>query len=316
MHRTSYSVALVGLVAIAMLLCAGCTSTPSGNATPTGTAAMTGTPVPTAGNTTSLPTSTPDANVTATVAPNQTGTGNATPEFIGTTWEWTATETMDGVNQTVVNDSAAHTIVFNKDGSYGITADCNIGGGNYTVNGSALNLTSPITTLIWCGNESHEQLYLASLQNVTAYSVTPAGKLQLALGETGNRMVFAANTTKPSVTVNASFVNKTWRWTGLTATMPASEVRVSNPNQYTINFSSNGTYAIKADCNSGMGNYTLNKTVLKISTPTLTKVYCGDSSLDKSFLAGLTRVKSFQTDANGGLVLTMENPTNRMTFKL
>lgn len=299
-----------------MLLCAGCTSTPSGNnTTPTGTAAMTGTPVETAG-TTILPTSTPDANVTATVAPNQTTTPNATPAFVGTTWEWTAIEAMDGMNQTVVKDSAEHTIIFNKDGSYGIKADCNIGGGNYTVNGSALKLTSPVTTLIFCGNESHEQLYLASLQNVTAYTVTPAGKLQLSLGETGNRMVFAANTTKLTPTVNASFVNKTWRWTGLTQTMPANDVRVSNPNQYTLNFAANGTYAIKADCNSGSGNYTLNKTVLKISAPTLTKAYCGDSSSDKTFLEGLTRVKSFQMDSTGGLVLTMENPTNRMSFKL
>lgn len=317
MHRTLFRVALVGLIAIAMLLCAGCTTTPSGNATPSGTAATTGTPAQTASTATVLPTLPAEPNATATVDANGTPAAEPTkaPGLMNTTWEWTAIETMDGMNQTVVTDSYLHTLVFNPDGSYGIKNDCNVGGGNYTLLGSSLNLSAPITTLVWCGNESHDQLYQASLLNVTAYMLAPTGKLSLALGESGHQMVFKANATRSTPVINASFVNKTWYWTGMTQTMPSKEVAVSNPKQYTVVFAENGTYAVKADCNTGRGNFTLEKTVLKISKPTLTKAYCGDRSSDRDFLDGLSRVKAFQTDSTGRLILTMENPNNRMVFK-
>ncbi len=317
MHRTFSRVVLVGLIAIAMLLCAGCTTTPSGNATPSTTVVATGTPAATAGTATILPTLTSEPNVTMTVGANETPMVEPTeaPGLTNTTWEWTAIETMDGMNQTVVTDSYLHTLVFNPDGSYGIKNDCNVGGGNYTLLGSSLNLSAPITTLAWCGNESHDQLYLASLLNVTAYMLAPTGKLSLTLGESGHQMVFKANVTDKTPVINASFVNKTWRWTGMTQTMPSKEVTVSNPNQYTIVFAENGTYAVKADCNTGKGNFTLEKTVLKLSKPTLTTAYCGDKSVDRDLLDGLSRVKAFQTDSSGRLILTMENQNNRLVFK-
>ncbi|KAF5057028.1 META domain protein [anaerobic digester metagenome] len=318
MHRTFSRVALVGFIAIAMLLCAGCTTTPSGNATPSGTAVVTGTPTATAGTVTILPTITGEPNATPTIGANETPVvePTETPGLMNTTWEWTAIETMDGMNQTVVTDSNLHTLVFNPDGSYGIKNDCNVGGGNYTLVGSSLNLTAPITTLVYCGDESHDQLYLASLLNVTAFTLADTGRLSLALGESGQQMVFRANATvEEAPVINASFVNKTWHWTGMTQTMPSKEVAISNPNQYTIVFAENGTYAVKADCNTGTGNFTLEKTVLKISKPSLTTAYCGDRSADRDLLDGLSRVKAFQTDSSGRLILTMENPNNRLVFK-
>ena len=314
MHRTSYGAALVGLIAIAMLLSAGCTSTPAGNATitPIGTEIPTPVPMETPG--TSL---TPGMNETPmTPLPNQTNTSaNATPVFMNTTWEWTAIEAMDGTNLTVVNNSTLYTLRFAPDGAYGIKADCNVGGGNYTLDGSALNLSDSFTTLAWCGNESQDSLYLASLQNVSAYTLAQDGRLLLSLGETDERMVFVANITECRSSVDAPYVGPTWHWTGLTQTMPSKVVQVSNPKLYTLEFADNGSYMIRADCNQGHGTFTLESKTLAISTPALTRVYCGDNSLDRVFLDGLSRVKSFQMDANGGLVLTMENPNNRMTFK-
>jgi heat shock protein HslJ len=229
------------------------------------------------------------------------------------TWEWNAIENASGVSTTVVTDPADHTLVFNKNGSYGIKADCNVGGGNYTVNGSALNLTPPITTLIWCGNNSHERLYVASLQNVTAYTINPMGKLMLTLGQTGDRMVFSVNQTKLAIpTVNASFVNATWRWI---ARAGSESIFVSSPDRYTITFDKNGTYGIKADCNTGSGNFTVNGTKVKISPSTLTKAYCGDKSFDKGFIAALGTVTAYEMDAQGRLVLLMVNAKERLVFQ-
>ena len=119
------------------------------------------------------------------------------------------------------------------------------------------------------------------------------------------------NTTAPG-NVTASFANATYRWIARAGTESFS---VPSPDRYTIAFNQNGTYAIKADCNTGVGNYTANATKVKISPANMTKTYCGDASLDKKFLPALGLVNGYQTDAQGRLVLVMVNPNERLTFE-
>ena len=119
------------------------------------------------------------------------------------------------------------------------------------------------------------------------------------------------NTTAPG-NVTASFANATYRWI---ARAGSESFSVPSPDRYTIAFNQNGTYALKADCNTGVGNYTVNATKVTISPANMTKAYCGDASLDKKFLPGLGQVTGYQTDAQGRLVLVMVNPNERLTFE-
>ena len=119
------------------------------------------------------------------------------------------------------------------------------------------------------------------------------------------------NTTAPG-NVAASFANATWRWI---ARSGSESIQVPSPDRYTIAFNSNGTYAIKADCNTGVGNFTVNATKVTISPANRTKAYCGDASLDKKLLPALAKVTAYQTDASGRLVLVMVNPNERLTFE-
>ena len=119
------------------------------------------------------------------------------------------------------------------------------------------------------------------------------------------------NTTAP-VNVTAPFANATYRWV---ARAGSESISVPSPDRYTIAFNQNGTYAIKADCNTGVGNYTVNATKVTISPANMTKAYCGDASLDKKFLPALGQVTGYQTDAQGRLVLVMVNPNERLTFE-
>jgi heat shock protein HslJ len=131
---------------------------------------------------------------------------------------------------------------------------------------------------------------------------------------TGNMTLPTVNATGnvTPVSLNASFVNATWRWV---ARAGSESITVSSPDKYTIAFNTNGTYALKADCNTGSGNFTVNGTKVKISPGTLTKAYCGDNSLDRSLIAALDQVTAFEMDAQGRLVLLMVNSNERLVFQ-
>lgn len=296
MRTASLLLALLALLAAAMIISAGCTTTPSGNQTTTTTTAPARNATPVANATT------PAANITANVTTNM-----MTPSFLNTTWQWQALEV--GGNRTVINNSAQYTVVFKPNGTYTIKADCNTGSGMYTLNGTALNLSPAAITLMYCGDASQDQLFLTSIMRASAYDIDRTGNLILSLGQANNRMVFSANAT---VNISAPFVNATWRWVGRSG---AETLQVSSPDRYTLAFNATGTYAVKADCNVGSGNYTLNGTRLRLADPALTRAYCGDQSLDRTYLASLGRVTSYVMDSQDRLVLIMISPNERLLFE-
>jgi heat shock protein HslJ len=306
MRTGSLQLALLALLAAAMLLAAGCTTTPPTNQTNTTatTPAGTGTVMPTA-----MVTGIVTANVTGNMTANVTPVGTA-PTFTNTTWEWNALEA--GANRTVINDSAQYTVVFRPNMTYSLKADCNNGAGSYTVSGAELNLSPAAVTLAYCGEASKDQLYLTSLMHVSTYEIDRNGNLILNIREPVSRMIFSAANTTPAANITAPFVNATWRWIGRSG---SETIQVPSPNQYTIAFNKTGTYAVKADCNVGSGNYTLDGTKLRINQGALTRAYCGDNSLDRTYLASLGRVTSYVMDANGRLVLIMISPNERLIFE-
>ena len=146
---------------------------------------------------------------------------------------------------------------------------------------------------------------------------TPAGTGTPAMTPTVNvtANVTPTNTSVTNgtaVNITAPFVNSTWRWI---AQAGSESISVPSPDRYTIAFASNGTYAIRADCNNGTGNFTVNATKVKVSPANMTsKTYCGDQSLNTKFTAGLVQVTGYQMDASGRLVLIMVNQNERLTF--
>ena len=146
----------------------------------------------------------------------------------------------------------------------------------------------------------------------TAATTAPAGNATPVA--TGN--VTPANTSVTNATpvnITAPFVNATWRWI---ARAGSQAISVPSPDHYTVKFNTNGTYALRADCNNGTGNYTVNATKVKIGAANMTtKTYCGDASLDKTYAASLAAVTAYEMDASGRLILIMVNPIERLTFE-
>lgn len=104
-----------------------------------------------------------------------------------------------------------------------------------------------------------------------------------------------------------------WQWSGLVETEPASQSVVPDPESYTITFSNDGTYSIKADCNRGSGTYTLEGNELTIAPGPITLAYCGSDSLDSQYLSLLNNVINVSMD-NDQLILGMGNNGDIMMF--
>jgi heat shock protein HslJ len=90
-----------------------------------------------------------------------------------------------------------------------------------------------------------------------------------------------------------SLTGPTWQWTA----QPAAEASES----YTIEFRTDGTVEIGADCNNLTGTYTVGIPLdLTIDVATRELAECGDQSQDDLFLENLSRVSSYST--GGGML--------------
>ena len=106
----------------------------------------------------------------------------------------------------------------------------------------------------------------------------------------------------------SGLTGKTWQWTGSTTKVPASQSVVPDPENYTISFNTDGTFAAKADCNQVSGEYTSSGSDLTITPGPTTLMACPEGSLDGLFLEGLGTAATFTisgtdltiTDANEG----------------
>ena len=88
---------------------------------------------------------------------------------------------------------------------------------------------------------------------------------------------------------------------------------VPDPENYTLAFFRDGTYYIKADCNSGSGNYNLEEDSLTLDPPVMTLVACGPQSMDSKYLSLLTDVKSAALE-NEQLILYSGDTGQKMFF--
>ncbi len=87
-----------------------------------------------------------------------------------------------------------------------------------------------------------------------------------------------------------SIIGVKWLWTGYEHA--GENIQVSNPELYTLSLSSDGTYYLKTDCNSGSGSYILEGNDLTLNTATMTLVACGPDSMDPEYTSLITGVKS------------------------
>jgi heat shock protein HslJ len=74
----------------------------------------------------------------------------------------------------------------------GIQADCNSGGGPYTIEANLLTFGAIATTLMACPAESQADAFLQQLSQVGSYFITEEGNLVLEIQFDSGSMIFSA----------------------------------------------------------------------------------------------------------------------------
>jgi heat shock protein HslJ len=93
----------------------------------------------------------------------------ATPDIVGIVWEWQRFDDAVGQNDIVVIYPPNYRLELLPDGQFNIKADCNVGSGGYTLEGSSLTLELGPMTLAECGPSSQYDEYISLLGQVAAY---------------------------------------------------------------------------------------------------------------------------------------------------
>ncbi|MDW7732824.1 MAG: META domain-containing protein [Methanolobus sp.] len=119
--------------------------------------------------------------------------------------------------------------------------------------------------------------------------------------------------TENEVINQGNIISIQWEWTSMVGSGPDSQLTVPDPESYTLVFLPDGRYLIQADCNQGSGSYNIKENSLTLEPGPITRVYCGDQSLDGKHLASLNNVTSVAIE-NEQLVLYTGDNEGKMLF--
>lgn len=111
--------------------------------------------------------------------------------------------------------------------------------------------------------------------------------------------------------IEPTLLDNPWQWLSLTT--PVETTAVSDPTLYTIQFNTDGTAALRADCNTLTASYTTNENTINISTGATTLVACPGDSLDALYLDTLIQVSTYFFEA-GDLYLELPADGGTMRF--
>jgi heat shock protein HslJ len=101
-----------------------------------------------------------------------------------------------------------------------------------------------------------------------------------------------------------------WRWSVLTGTEP---LQVAQPSRYTLQLREDGSYAVRADCNTGGGSYALDGDRLSLMPGPMTMAACGPDSLGSRFATLLGDVAAVDMDGDR-LILELRATDEAMEF--
>jgi len=100
-------------------------------------------------------------------------------DITGTEWKWQGSEVGVGPSLSP-QDPSQYTLLFKKDGSLDILADCNRVGGSYVIEGVSLSITVGATTLMACPPGSLDTQFKTQLSQANTYELKN-GKLYIGL---------------------------------------------------------------------------------------------------------------------------------------
>ena len=316
MKKTQKKMVLLTLLGLALLLAlAACSpGAPPVASEPTNTPV----PEPTLAPTEAAPAAEGEGSEEETTAPPIAGIQD-------TVWQWADLVETQPASQSVVPNPENYAIVFASDGTAHIQADCNMVKGTYTEEGDQLTIELGPSTMAFCGDESLDQQFLGLLITVGSYALED-GWLKLNLIEGAGSMGFAnggmsemaeaAEAPAPEETSpQADIIGMVWEWEAYQDNGEVNDITVPDPSLYTLLLNPDGTYNIKADCNTGSGSYTLEGSSISFGPGPMTMAMCEPDSLDQTYLRNLGDVVTFVLTDEAKLALNLKMDAGNMIFR-
>jgi heat shock protein HslJ len=220
-------------------------------------------------------------------------------------WQWQSTQPASGPT-IVAAEPPRYTIAFQPDGSVQIRADCNHVLGTYTVNGSALSIQLGPSTLVACPPDSQADAFMASLGQVSSYTVS-GNNLELGLGSGGGKMQLKA-------LPPPQLVGPEWQLSAYNNGRNAVQ-SVAIGSQPTATFGSDGTISGSGGCNNFSGTYQSTGSTLSIGPLASTQKACDQPIMDQetAYLAALERTATYRFE-DGRLVLVDSSGATQAIF--
>ncbi len=108
--------------------------------------------------------------------------------------------------------------------------------------------------------------------------------------------------------------NTLWRWES--SESATGKTAVAKPENYQLEFASDGKVNVLADCNRGRGTFTSENGGLTFSGIFLTKMACPPGSLDNRFLQGLEAARTYRIEGNSLFVEGADDGGTMKFFKV
>ena len=239
-----------------------------------------------------------------------------TPDLplVGTDWVLDGYTTGGDAVSSVVSGTTV-TVTFAADGNVTGNAGCNHYGGQYSLDGANLSVSSLYSTLMYCGTPGvmeQEATFMSLLANATSYRVE-GDRLTLTDADGTDLLFFVQAPEVPP----APLAGTAWTLESYSLNNEAVSSVIAGTT-VTATFSSEGRVTGNAGCNSYGAGYELNDTNLSIEPPVSTKMYCGEPEgvmeQENRYLTLLESVAGYRIDG-GRLDLLDEAGKTLLTYQ-
>ncbi len=241
-------------------------------------------------------------------------------DIVGIVWQWESFEDTAGQNDIEVDDPTRYAVTLLPDGQASIKADCNMVTMGYSLEGHSITFVGPgISTLAACPPDSLDSQYLALINDVVTWVMSPEDKLVFNLIADAGNMIFlnggAADVPEPMVDEAVDITGTVWEWEAFEDTADLNSISVDDPSRYTVTLLPDGQASIKADCNMVSTSYTLDGSSISFASPFMsTMAMCPPDSLDQQFLGYLENVVTWVMGPEDKLVFNLFADAGNMIF--
>jgi heat shock protein HslJ len=107
--------------------------------------------------------------------------------------------------------------------------------------------------------------------------------------------------------------SETWDSQGVWQLQSIGSTAIPNPENYTLQFSPDGSVQVRADCNSCFGDYEANGNEMTIGPLGCTRAFCGQGSFSAEYVAALSGTSAF---VRRGDSLDITSSSGTMNFRI